>query len=42
MFHSLKSSIFLGVGVILFAAATFGQISTTALSGTVYDSSGGV
>ena len=42
MFHSLKSFIFLGIGVILFAVLTFAQTSTAALSGTVYDSSGAV
>jgi hypothetical protein len=37
-----KSALLLGAGVLLSAALSFSQTSTTALSGTVYDSSGAV
>src|SRR2546423_14408518 len=42
MVHPLKSYIFQGVGAVLSLALCFAQTSTTALSGTVYDSSGAV
>ena len=37
-----KNALLLGAGVFLSAALSFSQTSTTALSGTVYDSSGAV
>src|SRR5260370_11047910 len=42
MFSLLKSALLLGAGVILSAVLSFPQTSTTALSGTIYDSSGAV
>ena len=37
-----RSALIIGVGVVLTAALSFSQTSTTALSGTIYDSSGAV
>src|SRR5213593_2219900 len=37
-----KSALLLGVGILLTATLSLAQTSTTALSGTVYDSSGAV
>lgn len=42
MFSLLRSVLLLGAGVVLLAALSFSQTSTTALSGTVYDASGAV
>src|SRR5258708_3004047 len=39
---ALRSALLIGAGVLLTAALSFSQTSTTALSGTIYDSSGAV
>ena len=42
MSHLVKNILFLGAAVVLPVVLSFAQTSTTALSGTVYDSSGAV
>jgi hypothetical protein len=38
MSSGLKSTLFTGIGIFFAAALSHGQVATTALSGTVYDS----